>query len=348
MTRFSANFIVAIVFFSALTASGCARRFEKAGGPPPDAAVKVFTYQLVPESYRETFSIAATLLANESVEVRAETEGRVLEIGFEEGEPVRRGQVLFRLDDEKIRASLAEAEAAFELAKVDWARAEDMLRARAISRAEYDAARANFLARQATVALLKKQLSDTVITAPFDGVMGPRLVSPGQVVGRLTPLGSLVDQRIIKVEFHVPERLTGRVRPGQPIELRVAAWPDLVFTGTVTFISPQLSVPSRTLVVRAEVPNDEARLKAGMFGRVGLVIGEHAGALFIPESAIIQQGDQAFVYVVGENTRVALRPIRLGVRQPGRVQVIEGLSAGETIVTEGHQKLAPNRRVDAA
>lgn len=339
----------AIVLAIALAAShavGCAKRFEKSGGPPPDAAVKVRTHEVVPEPLRETFTVTATVLPNESVSIKSETEGRIVEIGFTEGEPVEKGRVLFRLDPEKLTAALKEAEAAFALAEANRARAAEMLRANAISAQEYDVANSTYLARQAAVDLLSRQLQDSVIRAPFDGIMGARLVSPGQVVGRLTPLATIVDQSTVKAEFRIPERLSPQIRIGMPVEVRVAAWPNESFEGRVTFVAPDLDPATRTLAVRATLDNVDARLRAGMFARVDLVLQEIPDALLIPDIALIQRGDKTFVYVVGEDSRVQLREVRTGTRVSGRVLVRDGLAAHEIVVTEGHQKLAPNVRTD--
>lgn len=329
-------------------ASGCAKRFEKAGGPPPDAEILVRSATITPERFRDTFTVAATLLPNEAVEIKSETEGRVVEIGFVEGDRVEKGQLLFRIDDEKLRASLAEAEAAFELAEAERARAEEMFRSRTISAAEVDAARSAYNARKATVERLRKQLEDSRITAPFAGIIGIRSVSPGQAVARFASLATLVDDSVIKVEARVPERLISSLRIGQPVELRVPAWPERVFEGTVQFISPEVDPSTRTILVRAIVENHAGLLRAGMFGRMSLVLREDDQALLVPDIALMRRGDQAFLYVVGPDTRVELRQVELGARVPGRVQVIAGLNPGETVITEGHQKLRPGARTKSS
>ncbi len=331
-----------------LSGLGCARRFEKAGGPPPDAALKVRTHQVAPQPFRETFAASATIMPNESVIIKSESEGRIVGIGFVEGERVEKGRVLFRLDPEKLNAALKEAQAAFALAEANRARAEEMLKANAISAQEFDVANSAYLARKAAVDLLARQLEDSVIRAPFDGVMGARLVSPGQMVGRLTPLASLVDQSRVKVEFRLPERLAPSVHIGMPVALRVAAWPDEAFEGQVSFISPDLDPATRTLLVRADLDNSSGRLRGGMFARVDLVLNEIPDALLIPDIALMQRGDKTFVYVVGDDSRAQLREVTTGPRVSGRVLVLSGLAPREVVVTEGHQKLGPNSRTDAS
>jgi membrane fusion protein (multidrug efflux system) len=326
---------------------GCARKFEKQGGPPPDAKLPVITHIIQPEPFTEQLVAAASLAARESVTLKSEAEGRVVAIEFAEGERVEAGRVMFRLDAEKLEAALREAEAGFALADANRIRAEEMFRANTISAQEYDAAVSAYNARQAAVALLRKQLQDSVIRAPFSGVAGERLVSPGQVVGRLAPLGSLVDLDAIRVEFRVPERFAHAIAPGQTVVFQTPAWPDTAFTGRVYFVSPELDALTRTLLVKAETPNPDGRLKPGMFGIIRLAIREYPDALMVPDIAVIRRGDKAYVYVVNSDRRAELREVRLGERISGRVRVLDGIRAGDEVITEGHQKVDPGTPVEA-
>lgn len=344
MQRHPRHLLVAAIAAAALIVAGCASRFEKGGGPPPDAEILIRSESILPQKFRETFSAAAVLLPNEMVEIKSEAEGRIVEINFEEGAPVEKGRILFRIDDGKLRAALAEAEAALELAQSELIRAEGMFNSRTIARAEYDAARSAFNAREAAVRRLREQLEETIIRAPFDGIMGVRLVSPGQVVARYAHLATLVDQSVIKVDLRLPERFISSIRIGQLVEIRVPAWPDRVFEGSIRFISPDVDSATRTVLVRAEVGNTDGALRAGMFARASVVLREDEDALLVPDIAIMQRGDQSFVYVVGEDTRVQLRPVEIGSRVPGRARVISGLAPGDVVVTEGHQKLRPGAR----
>jgi membrane fusion protein (multidrug efflux system) len=328
-------------------AIGCARNFEKQGGPPPDAKIPVVTHVIMPERFTEQLTTTATLAARESVIVKSEMEGRVISIEFTEGQRVEAGSPMFRLDSEKIIEALREAEARFTLAEARRNRAEEMFRARVISAQEYDAAESDYKALQAAVELSRKQLEDCVIKAPFAGIAGERYVSPGQVVGRLAPLGSVYDIDAVNAEFRVPERFASAIELGQEIAFQTPAVPDTTFTGRVFFISPALDVTTRTLLVKAEIVNSDGRLRPGMFGVMRHPIRDHENALVVPDIAIMRRGDKAFVYVVNNERRAELREVRLGARQPGRVQVLDGLQAGDEIVIEGHQKLGPGTAVES-
>lgn len=327
---------------------GCSRSAAKQGGPPRDAKTPVVTFVVRPEPFKEKLFAAATLAARERVVLKSEAEGRIVEIGFAEGDWVEAGQVLFRLDAEKLTAALQEAEAGFALAEANRARAEKLFKSNTISAQEYDTAVSAYNARKAAVTLLRKQLEDSVVRAPFSGFVGERLVSPGQIVARLTPLATLVDLETIRMEFRVPERFLARLSLKQTVEFETPAWPGVVFTGSVYFISPELDPATRTFAVKAEVPNTDHRLRPGMFGTVQFIVYEQPDALLVPDIAVIHRGDKTFVYTVNAEGRAELREVKLGGRVPGRARVLEGLEPGAEVITEGHQKIGPGAAVETS
>jgi membrane fusion protein (multidrug efflux system) len=216
---------------------------------------------------------------------------------------------------------------------------------RAVSQQEVDQATAAFEARLATVELMRAQLQETTITAPFAGVMGARLVSIGQYVTKGQRLTSLVETDPMKVEFHVPERFLSRLAQGQGIEVRVAAYPNEGFRGTVYFVNPNVEVDTRTVLVKARLPNPDGRLRAGMFANLALILQVRERAVVIPESALLLEGEQASVFVVEDGAAQPRRVIP-GLRLAGALEIREGLSPGEMVVIEGTQKLAPGSPVE--
>ena len=236
---------------------------QQAGGPPPDMAVKVRAADAKIQPVEEKISLVATISANEMIDVKSEMDGRVEKINFEEGQPVEKGQLLIMLDQHKVEASVAQAEANYKLAESQRARAEIMMQSKAISQQEYDQAISTFEANRATVELVKQQMKDSKIFAPFDGIASARLVSPGQVISKDTPLTTLVDLDPVKIEFSVPERFLGQLQVGQAIEFHVAAYPREEFKGEVYFIDPQVDTDTRTVLVKATQPNKEGFAPAG-------------------------------------------------------------------------------------
>ncbi|MBI4004481.1 MAG: efflux RND transporter periplasmic adaptor subunit [Candidatus Omnitrophica bacterium] len=315
------------------------------GGGPGGMVVHVVGFRAVEQPVEERVAVVGTLAANESVDIKSELDGAIETIGFAEGERVDEGTVLFRINRTKLEASLAEAEANLRLAETTLERYAALEESRAVSKQEADQARAAFEARRASAELMRAQLQDATVVAPFSGTVGARLISLGQYVTKGEALTSLVDTDIMKVEFSVPERFLSRVAEGQAIEVQLAAYPAERFQGTVYFIDPRVSTETRTVPVKARLPNPDGRLRAGMFANLDLVLQVRKRAVVIPESALLLGGGQASVFVITDG-KAQPRPVRLGVRLAGAVEIREGLSAGEVVIIEGTQKVGPGSSVD--
>ena len=320
----------------------------KAGGPPVLPPTQVIAVEARRESVTESLSLVGTLAANEWVEIKAELETAVVEIGFEEGKPVTKGQLLFRLDDSKLTTALTEAEVNLKLSKLNHDRAQQLLRDKTISQQEFDQLASRFESMQAAIALKQRELKDTKIHAAFAGVMGARNVSAGQVIKKDTVLGMLVDLNPVKLEVNVPERFLSLVKLGQSIELRVAAFAGQKFKGDVYFIAPQVDTATRTALVKARIPNPDFALKPGMFANLDLTLQLRADAVVVPEPAIMVNADRAMLYVVDKDSVAQLRPVKLGVRSAGVVEILEGVEAGQLVIVEGVQKVRPGSKVKPA
>lgn len=293
----------------------------------------------------ESIPLVGSIAANESIEVKSEADGAIAEIGFEEGQKIAKGALLVALDESKFKSALQEAEANQQLADANFARARQLLADKLISQQEFDQASATFAMNQASVELRRRQLRDARIHAPFAGTVGARLVGPGQVITRNTLLTTLVDLDTVKVEMNVPERYLGQVQPGQRMRFKVDAFPSDTFEGEVFFVAPQLDAGTRTALVKARVPNPDGRLRGGMFAKLDLSVRHRERALVIPEPALLANGDQFSVFVVTPQTNVVPRPVRVGLRLSGRAEIVSGLTNGEVVVVEGHQKLFPGASV---
>ena len=331
----------------ALGLCGCKKPAAAGGAAAGGFAVQAVIVEARLQPVSETLSLVATLAANEMVEIKSETDGVVEKILFEEGARVKAGEQLMQLDESKFGAAVAVAEANLKLSRVTYERSQQLHREKLISQQEYDQAAAIFQSNEASLDLKKRERRDTQIAAPFAGLVGGRTVSPGQVISRNTTLTWIVDLEIVKVEVSVPERFLGQLNVGQSLELAVAAFPGEKFKGAVYFIAPQIDPLTRTAFVKAKIANAGHKLKPGMFASLDLTLKLKEAAVVIPESAIIASGDRTIVYVVGPDDTAQMRPVKLGMRLSGIVEVLTGLKERERVVAEGIQKVRPGGKVRA-
>ena len=344
MTRIS--FPILLIAIAVL--AGCKKDAPAGGGPPGGAfAVQAIVVEARVQPVSESLLLVGTVAANEMVEVKSETDGTIEEILFTEGHRVKQGDLLIRLDDTKLAAAVAEAEANFKVSRANHERSKQLFQDKLISPQEFDQIAAQFQANQASLDLNKRQLKDTRIYAPFGGIVSSRQVSPGQVISKNTTLTWLVDLDPVKVEFNVPERYVGQLRVGQKIEVAVAAYPGRKFAGEVFFVAPFVEAATRTALVKARVPNPEAELKPGMFANLDLTLKLKEEAIVIPESSVLASGDRNIIYVLDAEDQAQIRPVKLGIRQAGLVEIVSGLKPGERVVAEGLQKVRPGAKVKA-
>ncbi len=308
-------------------------------------AVQVIAVPTKQQPVVESIGLVGTVTPNEMVELKSETDGIVREINFSEGQKVQKGDLLVALDDTKFAALLAQAEANLQLAKTSFDRVKQLLADKLISQQEYDQADANFSANEAAVNVMRRQLKDARVIAPFAGYTSARQISPGQVISKATLLTALVDLDTVKVEVGVPERYLGELSLGQQVEFTVAAHPKDSFKGEIYFISPQLDAGTRTALVKARIANPGGKLRGGMFASLNLTLKLRDSALVIPEPAIINNGDTTMVFAVTATNTAFMKPIKIGLRLAGRVEVLGGLTPGELVVVEGIQKLRPGAPV---
>lgn len=327
-----------------LLQAGCNKKSE--GGPAPaQMSVNVVGYKAVLQPISEKISLVGNLEAQDVVEIKSEIDGTVEEIKFEEGQKVKKGDLLISIDRKKLEATLAQAEANLKMAEQTQQRYDSLVQTGAVSRQELEQAAAALEVSRAAVKLNKAQMHESGISAPFDGVMGERLISEGQFITKGTSLSFLISQDPMKAGFHVPERYLSRIQEGQEVEISVAPYPEEIFKGKVYFIDPKIDEMTRTALVKAKLSNLEGKLRHGMFANLQLTVHERPEALVIPETALILKGDDVQIYTVSEDQTAAIQPVKIGIRIPGFVEVTEGLAAGKTVVIEGFQKLAPGVKV---
>jgi len=310
---------------------------QSPGGPP---FIPVNMMKVTETPVTNTVTAVGALIAEDSVILRPEIDGRIDKIQFSEGQPVKKGALVVTLDAAEQRARVAAAEADLKLAESRFKRSEELVAQNFISRQALDEARANLDIARARMNQEQVALDKTVIRAPFAGVVGLRQVSPGAYVKKGDDIVRLDALSKLKLEVPVPEIYLARVRIGLPVKVTIDALPGQTFTGTVHAVDPVIDVASRNLRVRARIANPRHVLKPGMFARVSADLGGKTRAILVPEQVIVPRGDGNFVFVVVDG-KAQLRPVKLGQREPGRVEVVDGLKVGETIVLDGQIKLRP-------
>jgi membrane fusion protein (multidrug efflux system) len=315
---------------------------EQASAP----GMPVETMEVRVATAKQKISAIGSLQSDESVVLSPEISGRVTKISFIEGEQISVGKLLIRLDDAVLKAQLDQAKANLTLHEADFRRADALLKDRAISQQERDTAYAHWMLDKASVELAEAQWQKTRIIAPFSGTIGLRKVSPGDYVSPGMALVNLEDTRILKVEFSVPEKYSAVIKVGQAFTLQSTARPGQEFTGEVYVINPLVDTASRTLTVRGRLDNSDGMLRPGEFAKLRLTLSSREKALFIPEQAVILGPNNNIVFKV-VNSKAEMTPIQLGERSKGWVEVISGLSAGDVVVTGGHQKIGPGSPVKA-
>ena len=308
-------------------------------------AVPVAVALTATEPFTETLEALGTALANESVVITPTLEERVVAIFFEDGDTVDKDQILVKLDDSEARYLLAEASATLREQQKQFERIRQLAKTNATSRSRLDEEQGLLEIARAKVAHLNAQLRDYTIQAPFAGVLGTRRISNGAVVDSNTVITTLDDTSVIKLDFTIPEAYLAVLRNGMDITAQSPAYPDRNFNGTVTAISSRVDPETRTLTIRAHIPNPDRLLKPGMLLTVEL-IKDRTRSLVIPEEAVILERDKKFALVVTAQNTVAKLEIVTGRRSPGKVEVISGLNAGQRVIIKGITRVRPGTSVD--
>ena len=296
-----------------------------------------------------------SLRSRQGVMLRPEVGGRVKEIFFNDGQRVRKGQLMVQFEDQLQQAQVAQARAELSIAEANHKRNQELVAQNFISQRSLDESSAALEVSRAKLSLAQATLQRLQVLAPFDGITGLKQINVGDYLKDGADMVNVEDIDAVLLDFRLPERFQARVRAGQKAQLTVDALPGRPFTAIVQAVDPLIETNGRSVGVRGCIDNRQQQLRPGMFARVNAVFGSRENALVIPEEAIIPQGGRIFVVkvVAGDkpDVRVSERvAVKVGLRQPGKVEILEGLSAGDTVVTAGHQRLqkdgTPVRVVD--
>ncbi|PYO88447.1 MAG: hypothetical protein DMD58_12290 [Gemmatimonadetes bacterium] len=328
--------------------AACKKANSAAGGGPGGGgfAMPVEVAAAIRDTVVDAIAATGQIEAIQSIELRPEVSGRITDLLVREGQEVGAGTALFKVDDAELKAQVAQAEAERQLARQALERTKQLIAQNASSTSDLEQAEAKSRGADANYDLLKTRLDRTLVRAPFAGVIGRRLVSIGTYVSPQTPLITLQSVNPQHASFDVPERYADRLRRGQLVSFQVAALPGKNFSGEVVFVDPVVSLPGRTILIKARVPNNEHQLQAGMFIEARLATNIRPNAVVVPEDALLPMQGATFVWVV-KDAKASQRQVTVGVRTAGWAEVQSGVEAGDQVVVGGLERLFPNAPVMA-
>ena len=327
---------------AASAGSQAAAKAEPAGGGISIEASRVKTVRM-----SQGLTAVGSLRSDESVTIRPEVSGRIIEIGFREGQRVRKGATLIRFEPSVQRAELEQAAANLGLSKSRLERSRDLFTKGFISAQARDETESNFKLAQASYDLSEARLTKLDIKAPFSGIVGLRMVSVGDYVKDGQDIVNLEEIDPLKVDFKIPEIYLKQVAVGQALQITLDAFPNQTFQGKVLAINPLVDTNGRAIVIRAVIKNTEARLRPGMFARVRLLFSDERDSVAVPEQSLIPVGDEQYLFKVIDG-RAQRFKVEIGQRRGGQVEVLQGLAAGDVVVTAGQLKLRDGSQVKIA
>ncbi len=306
---------------------------NESGQQSGQSSLMVDAVELRPTSVQDKIFTTGSILANEEVELRSEVSGKITEIYLEEGKPVTSDQLLLKINDSELQAQLQRARYRLDLATERESRQRKLLEKGGISQEDYDATLNEVNVLKSEIQLIQAQIDKTEVRAPFDGRVGLKYVSDGSYITPTTRVASLQNINPVKLDFSVPERYVNRVSVGDKISFTVQGT-DKTFEGEIYAIEPKIDSQTRTLQLRALSDNEEGLLVPGAFANLELILETIDDALMIPTIALIPevQGQKVFLYRDG---LVVEQRVQTGIRTPERVQIIEGLEPGDTVLTTG-------------
>lgn len=339
------TFATICMIASALALAACDG--ESSGGSERggyDAATKVIARVVQRERLIDEIQALGTAKANESIEITPRVSSVVTRVAFQEGQLVQMGELLIELENSDLLAELAVAQASLSESTSIYNRSRSLIDTQAISASSLEQLQAAMHVDQAEVEAARARLAHTVIRAPFTGRVGLRRISPGGFVDTSTVITTLDDTDTMKLDFSIPETFLTAVAEGMGIAASSLVYPGRTFAGKVASVDTRLDPVTRSIQIRAVIPNSEGLLKPGMFMTVNLQ-RDRGEVLVAPEESIVPEGGQQYVYLVQDGV-ARKQPVSLGRRIPGSVEILDGLSPNDMIITKGTQKVHHGARVE--
>jgi len=297
-------------------------------------------YIIVPTQMNELIYSTGSLIPDEEVELSFETSGKVVGIFFKEGTRVKKGELLAKINDRPLQAQLLKLQAQHKLTEEREFRQRQLLERDAISRESYDQVATELQSLEADIMLIEARISETELRAPFDGIVGLRMISEGAFATTQTKIVRLVKIIPLKIEFSIPERYAGEVTPGFTISFVIDGIPK-TFTANVYAVEPKVDMDTRTIVARAIYPNSNEELKPGRFASVRALLSQIENTISVPTEAIIPEMDGDKVFIL-RNGKAAEVRVTTGLRTASHIQIRSGLNFGDTLLTTAILQLRHN------
>lgn len=290
-------------------------------------------YLIKPVEMKEMKLSSGTILPDEEVDLTFETSGKIVGINFKEGTLVKKGDLLAKINDKPLQAQLLKLVSQKKLAEEKEFRQRSLLEKDAISRESYDQVATELQSIEADILLIQARIAETELRAPFDGIIGLRLLSEGSYASPQTKIVRLVKTSPLKIEFAIPERYANEIKPGFPVEFTIEGNSN-VFRASVYAIDPKIDINTRTIVVRALYPNTKNELKPGRFASINMQLAQIDNTIAIPTEALIpeMEGEKVFVFNGG---KASTRKVTTGLRTEALIQITDGLKFGDTLLTSG-------------
>ena len=305
---------------------------------PPAAIVSVFV--VTPEKLDQKIALSGTVLASEEAALITETSGRIVKIDFQEGATVSKGQLLVKINDQDLQASLKKMQQQCKLAKDRSDRQKHLLELGGVSQEDFDASQNAYTGLQADIEQIQATILKTEIRAPFNGVVGVRNVSEGSYINTSTVVASIQQIDPVKIDFNVPEKYAAKIHVGDDVEFNTAG-SSLILAARISAIEPKVDPTMRTLKIRARCANPAGKILPGAFARIGLKLDKDSLGLMIPTEALIPdlKGQKVFLC---KNGVASPQKVKTGIRTETRVQITEGLNPGDSVVVRGLMQVKPD------
>lgn len=302
--------------------------------------LKVDLFIAQPTAYAEIIEVPGTIVASESVEIHPEIAGRIIQLPIEEGKYVAKGSLLAKLNDADLVAQLNKLEIQLQLAQQTEKRQAQLLKIQGISQQDYDISLLQVNSLKADIGIIKTSLEKTEIRAPFSGKLGLRNISNGAYVNPTTVIAVINQTDQLKLDFSIPEKYVGKIRNGQSVRFRFEGSNDSL-TARIVATESRVTENSRSLQVRARIESKNSSLLPGSFAKVSIGFDPDPNAILIPTQAILPQarGKKVILYKGGV---AVFTDIKTGSRTADRVQIVEGITAGDTVVTTGLLSVRPD------
>lgn len=324
-----------------LTACGGKKEEEKKEEPSIPVETAPVVVGPIDAAYRGT----ATLEAENEATVMAKQGGVIEQVLVEEGDRVKAGQVLARLETDKLRFEVARAQADVDRLEQDFTRLKSVYQRNLVSREAYDKTQYDLAAARAAADLASLALKEAEIRAPFDGVVSARYIKRGNQILAGAQAFRVTQLDRLRAAIYVPERDIYKLKAQHHVNLSVDAWPDKSFGGEVTLINPTVDASSGTVKVTVTVDGKQTELRPGMFARAEILYDRREAALLVPRDAVLVEDAAESVYVVADG-RAHRRLIKTGYGDANNFEVIEGLKAGDAVVTTGQSSLKDDAKVE--